>query len=62
MPTRTICQPLLRFTPGHMPVGHNAKFIPGYRHYDVVTAAEKRNSDLPEPASGYIANFLIQGR
>ncbi|MGY2063570.1 hypothetical protein ACW9HQ_52470 [Nocardia gipuzkoensis] len=38
---------------------YNAKYIPGYRHYDVVTAAEKQNSGLPELASSYIANFMI---
>ncbi|APA97104.1 hypothetical protein [Nocardia seriolae] len=42
-------------------VPYNAKFIPGYRHYDVVTAAEKQNSGMPELASSDIANFMIQG-
>lgn len=40
---------------------YNAKYIPGYRHYDVVTAAEKQNNGMPEPASSYIADFMIQG-
>ncbi|MGW4244294.1 hypothetical protein [Nocardia sp. NPDC004722] len=39
---------------------YNAKYLPGYRHYDVVTAAEKQNNGLPEPASSYIAAFLTQ--
>ncbi|WP_327141258.1 hypothetical protein [Nocardia sp. NBC_01327] len=39
---------------------YNAKYIPGYRHYDVVTAAEKQNNGLPEPASSYIAAFMTQ--
>ncbi|MCU1641259.1 MAG: hypothetical protein JWN03_1534, partial [Nocardia sp.] len=39
---------------------YNAKYIPGYRHYDVVTAAEKQNNGLPEPASSYIAAFITQ--
>ncbi|WP_405494779.1 hypothetical protein [Nocardia sp. NBC_00511] len=37
---------------------YNAKLIPGYRHYDIVTAAEKQNSGMPESASTYIANFM----
>ncbi|QLY28308.1 hypothetical protein H0264_23330 [Nocardia huaxiensis] len=38
---------------------YNAKLIAGYRHYDIVTAAETQNSGVPELASTYIANFLI---
>ncbi|MEV6560064.1 hypothetical protein AB0M22_30400 [Nocardia sp. NPDC051756] len=38
----------------------NAKIIPGYRHYDVVTAAERQNNGMPEMASSLIANFLTQ--
>ncbi|MFE6862670.1 hypothetical protein [Nocardia sp. NPDC057668] len=38
----------------------NAKLIPGYRHYDVITATERQNNGLPEMASTYIANFLSQ--
>ncbi|MFI6217559.1 hypothetical protein ACIBCD_36610 [Nocardia brasiliensis] len=38
----------------------NAKIIPGYRHYDVMTAAEKQNNGMPEMASSLIANFLTQ--
>ncbi|MFF2556897.1 hypothetical protein ACFVUS_38240 [Nocardia sp. NPDC058058] len=38
----------------------NAKLIPGYRHYDVVTAAERQNNGMPEMASTLIANFLTQ--
>jgi hypothetical protein len=39
---------------------YNAKFIPGYRHYDVVTAAEKQNNGVPELASSYIAGFITK--
>ncbi|TLG00338.1 hypothetical protein FEK35_24150 [Nocardia cyriacigeorgica] len=39
---------------------YNVKIIPGYRHYDVVTAAERQNSGMPELASSYIANFLLK--
>ncbi|MFI6996505.1 hypothetical protein [Nocardia sp. NPDC050175] len=38
----------------------NAKIIPGYRHYDVVTAAERQNNGMPEMASTLIANFRTQ--
>lgn len=40
----------------------NAIYLPGYRHYDVVTAAEKQNSGLPEPASAAIAAFITRSR
>lgn len=40
----------------------NARYIPGYRHYDVVTAAEKQNTGLPELASSYIAGFMTSPR
>ncbi|WP_157762779.1 hypothetical protein [Nocardia yamanashiensis] len=38
----------------------NAKIIPGYRHYDVVTAAERQNNGMPEMASALIADFLTR--
>ncbi|AJW40215.1 hypothetical protein NY08_2187 [Rhodococcus sp. B7740] len=40
----------------------NAIYLPGYRHYDVVTAAEQQNNGLPEPASAAIAAFVTRGR
>jgi len=40
----------------------NAIYLPGYRHYDVVTAAEKQNNGLPEPASAAIAAFVTRSR
>jgi hypothetical protein len=39
---------------------YNTKFLPGYRHYDVVTAAERQNSGIPELASSYIAGFITK--
>ncbi|MFB8007324.1 hypothetical protein [Nocardia sp. NPDC056000] len=38
----------------------NAKLIPGYRHYDVITAAERQNNGMPEMASTLIADFLTR--
>ncbi|MBJ8347096.1 hypothetical protein [Antrihabitans sp. YC2-6] len=39
---------------------YNAKFVPGYRHYDIVTAAERQNSGMPELASTYVAAFITK--
>lgn len=63
--------PILTLLAGDSPVQNikygglvpaNAKYIPGYRHYDVVTAAEKQNNGQPEPASAAIAAFVTHGR
>ncbi|MGX1806448.1 hypothetical protein ACWIGI_12095 [Nocardia sp. NPDC055321] len=37
----------------------NTKIVPGYRHYDVVTAAERQNNGMPEMVSSLIVNFMI---
>ncbi|OZD70997.1 hypothetical protein CH272_21390 [Rhodococcus sp. 05-340-1] len=63
--------PILTLLSGDSPVQNtkygglvpaNAEYIPGYRHYDVVTAAEKQNNGRPEAASAAIAAFVTTGR